>query len=580
MKCIVKLFLPALLIAFCCLTLGCAATGQKDLAGLTDGLAGYWKLAEDGRDYSGHDRHAVNHGVVFKDGAAEFSGHQAYLEVPDSEAFQFGTGDMAISIWVQCRKPMTDVTGDILGQFDPARRRGINFNITGSSPAYCSVSDIRHVYFGIDNQQDGPWIDHGRPSPTNTLINAMIVYRGELYVGISDATDPKQACRVFRFAGGQKWIDCGRVSEDPNTHSVMSMIVHDGRLYAGTGTYDWTVANKGECGPSRVYRYEGGTTWTDCGAPGIAYRATSLASLNGDLILADDRMNVARYDGDQRWTLLRESKEKIERIDSMMILHGRLYGSRTYPWLYEGDRNWRRIGDLIESHQISQIHSMIIHEGSLILGGWVSGVMLRYKGPDDWEYLGQVGIDPKFAINEINDFTVYNGKLYAGVLPKSELWRYEGGTRWSLVRQMVNHPRWEVGDRDTWGRITSMAIYQGRLFLAPSTCRGVANADDKTEAGHVYSWQAGRCVSYDDDLGGQWRHLTAVRAGSRLHLYVDGQKVASSEAFNPADYDLSTGQPLRIGFGAENYFNGRMRELRVYKRALSDEEIRRLADLR
>jgi hypothetical protein len=68
-----------------------------------------------------------------------------------------------------------------------------------------------------------------------------------------------------------------------------------------------------------------------------------------------------------------------------------------------------------------------------------------------------------------------------------------------------------------------------------------------------------------------------VKAGGSLKLYVDGRCAASSSPFDPAAYDLSVTAPLKIGFGQHDYFNGRMRDLRLYQRALTDEEIRSLA---
>jgi hypothetical protein len=47
---------------------------------------------------------------------------------------------------------------------------------------------------------------------------------------------------------------------------------------------------------------------------------------------------------------------------------------------------------------------------------------------------------------------------------------------------------------------------------------------------------------------------------------------ATSFPFESADYDLSNGRPLLIGFGAENYFRGSLCDLRIYRRALSDLE--------
>ena len=74
-----------------------------------------------------------------------------------------------------------------------------------------------------------------------------------------------------------------------------------------------------------------------------------------------------------------------------------------------------------------------------------------------------------------------------------------------------------------------------------------------------------------------WKHLAAVRRGDRLELYVDGRREATSSTFNPADYDVGNDCPLRIGFGELDYFSGKIREVRLYQRALETDEIAGLA---
>jgi len=112
-----------------------------------------------------------------------------------------------------------------------------------------------------------------------------------------------------------------------------------------------------------------------------------------------------------------------------------------------------------------------------------------------------------------------------------------------------------------------MAVFEGKLFAGTMP------------SGHVYSLEAGKCVTHDRALAPGWRHLAAVKAGDRLKLYVDGKCVATtSEAFDPAKYDLSNRKPLLIGFGEHDYFNGRLRDLRIYERALSEAEISSLSE--
>jgi hypothetical protein len=90
----------------------------------------------------------------------------------------------------------------------------------------------------------------------------------------------------------------------------------------------------------------------------------------------------------------------------------------------------------------------------------------------------------------------------------------------------------------------------------------------------VLSMEAGRSVTHDRELAPGWRRVAAVRSGRTLKLYVDGKPAAASTPFDPGAFDLSNTQPLKIGFGDHDYFNGTLRDVRMYSRALSEGELR------
>lgn len=48
---------------------------------------------------------------------------------------------------------------------------------------------------------------------------------------------------------------------------------------------------------------------------------------------------------------------------------------------------------------------------------------------------------------------------------------------------------------------------------------------------------------------------------------------AVSSRFDPAEYDLTSAEPLKMGFDPHDCFNGSMCELRLYERALLEAEI-------
>jgi len=555
--------------------LGCATAVA---APADEGLIGHWKLCGDCLDSSpGGAHHGVNHGALLGPDAAVLDGAGGHIEIPADPALALGRGDFTLSVWVRCAADAGD-TGDIVTQYDPERRRGLNLTITASAPGYSSVSDARNLLFGIDDGVVGEWVDCGRPLPDNPLISTLIVYRGDLYTGTADATDPRDACHVYRYAGGKEWVDCGRVTPDPRTPSIYSIVVHQGSLYVGTGAWDWERAWNGDTGPNHVYRYEGGTTWHDCGQFGDGYRVMSLASYKGGLYAADDKQKVYRFDGDARWT----ECGKIDagtKFHGMMVHGGALWGaSNTTIHRFDGLSAWPIVGQF-DPDEINQIHTLGAYGGELYAGTWPVGRVIRYRADNDWAECGVLGIPTDtFRINEVNELTAYNGKLYAGVIPLAEVWRYEGGAQWTMLKRLVHNPSFRGDSLPTWMRVPCLTVFHGRLYAGTSTCQArTANADFTTGAGKVFSWQAGQCVSFDDDLGTRWRHVVGVRDGGRLRLYLDGQRVAESQPPDGGLLDLSSGRPLLIGQGPAGAFRGQIRDVRLYRRALSPAAIIDLA---
>jgi len=129
-------------------------------------------------------------------------------------------------------------------------------------------------------------------------------------------------------------------------------------------------------------------------------------------------------------------------------------------------------------------------------------------------------------------------------------------------------------------RVTSLTEYNGRLFASTGSSTGSALDAPADIRGSVFSFEAGKNVSYDHDLGPGWKHLVAIREGGRLKLFIDGKLKAESTSFDAAQYDLSTNQALKIGFGQTEYFAGRMADVRFYNRNLSTSEIAGLSSKR
>jgi len=522
------------------------------------------------------------------DGAAVFNGKNSYVEIPDAPSLRLGSDDFSVAVWVRAEKPISSVLGDIFSKFDPEQRCGVNLQLRGSSPAYSGMSDARHVHFGIDDSYVGELVDCGKPWPSNSLVPVLIGYNGDLYAGISDADRPKDAAHVFRWGGGKQWMDCGRLGDNPGHLSVQSMLVHDGKLYAGTGVFDWVrnhADNNFTPALTHVYRYEGNTTWKDLGQVGDGVRVLCMASFQGHLYVGLDRIgsgHVFRLEND-RWVDCGKLGEGKDNVENIVPLNGVLYAnSHKRMYLFEGINKWVEIGN--QPFDIQQIHATQVYGGKMYYGTWSQGYTLRHENDGTWSNVGRLGLpegQTQKPINEVISLAAYNGKLYAGVLPKAQLYRYESDGHWTLMGRLVSRPEWN-GEENTpaWGRVTCFCVFQGRLFVTAGASQARAcDVDVEGTHGRVMAMQAGLNASYDRDIGGEWTHLAGVRQGKTLKLYLNGVQVAAAEMPAGHTFDLSTSKPMYIGFGPHNYFTGALSDFRLYKGALAKDEVAACAGL-
>lgn len=574
------------------------AVREKFIIMNSDKLIAHWPLRGDARDVVGgfHGKSRRVRWVAGADGgekgAALFNGRESVIEVANDPALQLGTAPFTFTAMIKCHAPMRGVFGDVLSKFDTRTRCGLNINVSGGSAGYSGQSYARHLHAGIDDAYMGPWLDHGRPEvegSRNPLVSTLTPYNGKLYAGVTDARDADSACRVFSWAGGDKWVNCGRVSPDPACPSVMSMVAHDGGLYVGTGSWDWGRAQqyswkKPPITISGVYRYEGGTKWRDLEFPAQAQRLLTMTSFEGRLYAATDRGaegHCFAYDG-ERWHDCGKLDER-DNFECLFAHGGSLYGaSHIAIYRYEGKKHWRCLTR--RPYDIIQIHALQGYGGALWAGTWPQGYILRHEGGEAWTNTGLVGIStyqPGVAqINEINSLGVHNGKLYAGVLPKAQIYRYEQDGQWTLLGNFASSRGYTEKVCPTWMRILSLTTFQGALFACNGTSQArTEDSDPDLNAGRVMSCQAGLTASYDYDLGDGWNHIAVARRGSALSLYVNGKLAQRSTIPKNVYLHLGNGEPLLIGSGAQGGFDGAISDVRLYGAALSAAEIRSAAKL-
>jgi hypothetical protein len=399
-------------------------------------------------------------------------------------------------------------------------------------------------------------------------------------VGTTDGLDESDWAHVYRYRGEQDWEDLGRLG-NARTRGVYAMIVHDGALYAATSASHGRQPKEMSFG--RVYCYRGGQHWEDIGQPGENYRLNSLASFQGKLYVAAFNIGSPSgfcyvHQGDRKW----EQCGEFPGAPHTLAVHdGQLYAAYPHGRVYAFDgATWQDLGNPHASTtKCNQIHSLGVHRGELYTGSWPLG-RVAVRRDDTWADLGQLG-----DATEVVGLTNYNGCLYAGTIPRAELFRFDGTNEWKSIRRLFDPIGYEpvpVGGGGPgvadWSRASSLAVFQGKLFVTTATCYRTQLTAPQSEEhrGKVYSFDTGTCVSSDRDLGSGWKHLVAIRQGRAVRIYFDGQLAAS--AVHPQAIDVSSTAPLQIGFGPQSHFQGKIREVRLYNRALEQTEISALQE--
>jgi len=514
----------------------------------------HWPLWSDLRDVGPHKLSAQGQGVTFttQPAGVGLSGNGSAIVVPNNPALDLGTGDFSAALWIDPADAGSSMGGELISLFDPATRTGFQLGLRNNTGVTSSQSNTRQLQFGIDAGSEPVWREEGRPGNT-ILAFGLTVHGGSLYAGTCEA-GPDETGHVYRYVGPDEWEDLG--SPD-RSNTVASLVSFRDQLYVGTAKYDLTGSalpeseNKNPGGG--VYRLVDGE-WQEVG------RLPDCEAIGGMVVYKDQLYASAlynpagffRYEEDGGWTTLPTPGF---RVVALAVFDGFLWASSyDHAWVARFDgTEWKVLPQIPDN---TQTYSFAILDDRLCVGTWPSGRVYRLGEDEQWEDLGQLG-DEK----EVMGMAVHNGKLYGGSLPLAEVYRYEGGQQWTRLRQLDATP--DLLYRRAW----CMAQFAGRLFCTT------------LPSGKIFSLEAGRMVTLDRELSVGRHHIAAVRRGDRLQLWLDGQLVSESTSFDPQQFNLTCGQPLRIGGGESNSWNGQLSDVRLYQRALNPTEIASLAHI-
>lgn len=487
------------------------------------------------------------------DGASRFDGRSSLITAVPKQPFHLGRGDFSIALWVNADSRGDDLPGDLVSQYDPDARTGFHLGLYSHGGVTNGQPNSRQLHFGIDQARIEPrFTDHGQLGSA-VLVFSMCVHRGQLYAATCHA-GPDEAGHVFRFEGGDRWTDLG--SPDA-ANAVSAMAVHNGELYVASSKYILAGSALSESqNPNtggKVFRLGADDQWIACGTLSADTQAvSSLVSFRGELYAASlyRPAGFFRYAGGETWMPVATPDGK--RVEATIVHNGALYATsydEAAIFRFDGS-TWEHLGTLPES---TQTYGFAVHRGDLYVSEWPRARVFRFEEPRSWVDVGRLGEEL-----ESMPLLVYNGKMYGGTLPLAEVYRFDRDHEWSRIGRVDETP--DVKYRRAW----SMAVYQGRLFVGA------------LPSGRVMSIEAGRNVTWDHEFPSGWHHVAAVRDGNRLRLHVDGELVAESVPFEPGDFDLTTQAPLQIGFGAQDHFQGRLSDVRIYQQALRPDELRAL----
>lgn len=496
-------------------------------------------------------------------------GHWPTIElprvIPAAQAPRLGNGDFTIALWAKSEEVADRLSGDLISQYDPAKRRGFHLTLKTNAGVTSNQANWRHLQFGIDDQRATGWRDCGRPGEA-LFAFALATHEGQLYAGTCEP-GKDQSGRVYRYADGAPWIDCGAPDK---SNSVTALAVYQGKLYAATGKYRVAGSSLPESENltpgGRVFRYEGGSRWIDCGQLAETEAVGGLVVFRGKLYASSlyPPAGFFRYEEGKTWTKLpaplgpdRQTGELgPRRVTSLTVFDGFLYASS-----YDGGRVYRFDGhawtDCGQVGENTQTYAFAPYQGKLHVATWPSGRVFRFEDIDRWTDTGRLGEEL-----EVMGMLVHNGRFVAGTLPMAEVYEYEREGFWKRLERLDHTPH--VKYRRAW----TMAEHDGRVFCST------------LPSGKVYAFSAGQQTQWGHTLSSKWHHIAAVRSGSRLMLYVDGVRVSQTPEFDASQFSLDSNAPLQLGSGINGAFHGEIVDLRLYQRVLSAAEIEFLAQER
>jgi len=241
----------------------------------------------------------------------------------------------------------------------------------------------------------------GDPDMTAEELAALICNQYDAYYA-----QPRPALYAAGYEPGRihrKYLDDDSGWETVSGYlgdAVLSLVEYAGQIYAGTMS------------PGAVYRYDGGSTWTQVGYFGSSYQVSALAVFNGDLyagITAGEAAMLLRYNGstwDEVWADI-----SYAGIRSLYVWD---VDNCLYMGEYNSDTIWRWDG-VTDPEKVMDVGGSCIwdfesYDGNLYASAWL-GYLYSSSDGVNWDVFS----DYILADGQRNiwDIEALDGYLYA-----------------------------------------------------------------------------------------------------------------------------------------------------------------------
>lgn len=339
-------------------------------------------------------------------------------------------------------------------------------------------------------------------------ISASVVYNGSLYVGTTNAN----AAEIYRYDGdgAGTWTKvsgtAGTVGGGATTNidQISSLTVYNGYLYAGT-----TETDKAE-----IYRYNGGTSWSQLNVTGTAGKfltttlidgVNSMAVFGGRLFIGTREAAQAQlymYNGGTTWiavngtagTFIATNTIAVDAVTQMVVINNQLVlgllktgdadvvrwngivGGSPFFALNAATTTGSYLIDNAAQTGYNEVTSMSVWAGKLVVGlrrGAAQADILMYQEPpsgavpvNSWTRLNSAaGTIGTASIDMVSALAIYEGRLYAGTNKANagEIYRYDEGKSWTKVSQAAAGQIANAGTTNIDG-IATLIQYNSNLF--------------------------------------------------------------------------------------------------------------------